>query len=117
MRSWLKGRKRRPKLTKEAPRKDSIENLYGPSTRITDQQKHQEALSKAEEMQSKQHHAETASLRRTFIRDADAANAFSKLSRYEIGIESRFYRALHELYTAPAGRPPRRRRGLTPLVS
>src|SRR5215212_9447726 len=72
---------------------DSIENLYGPSTRITDQQKHQEALSKAEEMKSKQHRTETATLGRTFIRDADTANAFSKLSRYETGIEGRFYKA------------------------
>src|SRR5215216_7051917 len=52
----------------------------GPSlTGITDEQKHQEAISKAEEMKSKQHRAETATLGRTFIRDADTANAFSKL--------------------------------------
>src|SRR5215207_7546625 len=57
---------------------------------ITDEQKHQEALSRAEEMKRKQHRAETATLGRTFIRDADTANAFSKLSRYETGIESRF---------------------------
>src|SRR5215212_1612403 len=83
---------------------DFIENQYGPSTRITDEQKHQEALSKAEEMKSKQHRAETATLGRTFIRDANTANAFSKLSRYETGIEGRFYRAWHELQRLQAAR-------------
>ena len=83
---------------------DSIEDLYGPSTRITDQQKHQEALSKAEEMKRKQHRTETATLGRTFIRDADTANAFSKLSRYETGIEGRFYKAWHELQRLQAAR-------------
>ena len=82
---------------------DSIEELYGPSTRITDQQKHQEALSKAEEMKRK-HRTETATLGRTFIRDADTANAFSKLSRYETGIEGRFYKAWHELQRLRAAR-------------
>ncbi len=41
--------------------------------------------------------AETATLGRTFIRDADSMNAFSKLSRYETAIERRLYRALHGL--------------------
>jgi hypothetical protein len=41
--------------------------------------------------------AETATLGRTFIRDADKANAFSKLSRYETTIERSLYKALHEL--------------------
>jgi hypothetical protein len=71
---------------------------------ITDHQKHQEALSRAEEMKSKQHRAETATLGRTFIRDADTANAFSKLSRYETGIEQRFYKAWHELQRLQAAR-------------
>ncbi len=47
-------------------------------------------------MQAKQD-AETAALGRTFIRDANEANAFSKLSRHETGIERSFYKALHEL--------------------
>src|SRR5215210_510010 len=71
---------------------------------ITDEQKHQEALSRAEEMKRKQHRAETATLGRTFIRDADTANAFSKLSRYETGIEGRFYKAYHELQRLPSRR-------------
>ncbi len=47
-------------------------------------------------MQAKQD-AETATLGRTFIRDANEANAFSKLSRHETGIERSFYKALREL--------------------
>lgn len=43
-------------------------------TTIEDQQKRREALYKAEEMKSKQD-AEIATLGRTFIRDADGANA------------------------------------------
>ena len=82
---------------------DFVEDRYGPPTRITDDQKHQEALSRAEEMKSKQH-AGTATLGRTFIRDADTANAFSKLSRYETGIEQRFYKARHELQRLQAAR-------------
>ncbi len=65
---------------------DFIEDQYGPSTRITDKQKHQEALSKVQEMKAKQD-ADTTMLGRTFIRDAEGVNAFSKLSRYETAIE------------------------------
>jgi hypothetical protein len=74
-----------------------------PTTVITDQEKHQEATSKAWEMDAKQE-AETATLGRTFIRDADSANAFSKLSRYEAAIERSLYRALHELQRLQAAR-------------
>jgi hypothetical protein len=70
---------------------------------IRDEQKHQEALSKAQEMKAKQD-AETATLGRTFIRDADQANAFSKLSRYETAIERSLYKALHELQRLQAAR-------------
>jgi hypothetical protein len=40
----------------------------------------------------------------SFIRDADGANAFSKLSRYETAIERSLYKALHELQRLQAGR-------------
>jgi hypothetical protein len=70
---------------------------------IRDEQKHQEALSKAQEIKAKQD-AETATLGRTFIRDADKANAFSKLSRYETAIERSLYKALHELQRRRAAR-------------
>jgi hypothetical protein len=68
-----------------------------------DKQKHKEALSRAKEMKAKQG-TETATLGRSFIRDADKANAFSKLSRYEAAIERRLYKALHELQRLQAAR-------------
>jgi hypothetical protein len=71
---------------------------------ITDEQKHQEALSKAQEMKQAQQDADTATLGRTFIRDADQANAFSKLSRYETAIWRSLYKALHELQRLQATR-------------
>jgi hypothetical protein len=76
---------------------------FQPTTKITDQEKYQEAVSKAREMDAKQK-AETATLGRTFIRDADGANAFSKLSRYETTIERSLYKALHELQRVQAAR-------------
>jgi hypothetical protein len=63
---------------------------------ITDERKRQEALETARQMRAKQD-AETTTLGRTFVRDADSANAFSKLSRYETTIERSLYKALHEL--------------------
>jgi hypothetical protein len=72
-------------------------------TIITDEQKHREALSRSEEMKAKRD-AQTATLGRTFIRDAEGANAFSKLSRYETAIERSLYRALHELQRLQAAR-------------
>jgi hypothetical protein len=47
---------------------------------------------------------ETATLGRTFARDADKANAFSKLSGYEAAIERSLYKALHELQRLQAAR-------------
>ncbi len=82
---------------------DFMENQCGPSERITDERKHQEALAEAQEMKAKRN-AETATLGRTFIRDADKANAFSKLSRYETAIERGLYKALHELQRLQAAR-------------
>lgn len=40
----------------------------------------------------------------SFIRDANSANAFSKLTRYETTIERSLYRALHELQRLQAAR-------------
>jgi hypothetical protein len=78
---------------KEGTLEDLVKHQF---TNITDPQKRQEALSKAQEMKIKQD-AETATLGRTFIRDANEANACSKLSRYEAAIERSLYKALHEL--------------------
>jgi hypothetical protein len=63
---------------------------------ITDIEAHEKALSRAREIRSEQE-AEDVTLGRTFARDADKANAFSKLSRYESAIERQLYKALHEL--------------------
>jgi hypothetical protein len=79
-----------------------IEESSSPSV-ILDQRKHKAALSRAQEMEAKQD-AETATLGRTFVRDADRANAFSKLSRYETTIERSLYKALHELQRLQAAR-------------
>ena len=78
-------------------------DMGDPLDTITDRQKHQEALSKAQEMKIKQD-TEIATLGRTFIRDAGKANAFSKLSRYETAIERSLYKALHELQRIQAAR-------------
>ena len=69
----------------------------------TDEQKREEALSKVREMQANQD-TDTAALGGTFIKDAAGANAFSKLSRYETGIERSLYKALHELQRIQAAR-------------
>jgi hypothetical protein len=66
------------------------------TTRITDEEKHEEALERARRMRREQED-ETVTLGRTFARDADGANAFSKLSRYETAIDRQLYKALHEL--------------------
>jgi hypothetical protein len=81
----------------------SLLDAIGSTDEITDKQKHEEALAKAQEMKSKQD-AETATLGRTFMRDADQANAFSKLSRYETAIWQSLYKALHELQRLQAAR-------------
>ena len=73
------------------------------TTVIMDERKHQEAISEAREMDAKRE-AGTATLGQTFIRDADGANAFSKLSRYETTIERGLYKALHELQRLQAAR-------------
>jgi hypothetical protein len=81
----------------------SVLDALGSPEQITDEQKHQKALSRAQKMKAKQD-AETATLGRTFIRDADKANAFSKLSRYETAIWQSLYKALHELQRLQAAR-------------
>ena len=53
---------------------------------VTDEAKHKEALSRVRQFRNEQK-AEAATLGRTFARDAEGANAFSKLSRYETTIE------------------------------
>jgi hypothetical protein len=47
---------------------------------------------------------DTATLGMSFIRDANGANAFSKLSRYETAIERSLHKTLHELQRLQAAR-------------
>ena len=72
-------------------------------TQIVDVEAHNEALDRAWQMRHEQG-SESALLGRTFARDADNANAFSKLSRYETAIERGLYRALHDLQRLQAAR-------------
>jgi hypothetical protein len=74
-----------------------------PEPEITDEEKHKEALERARRMRREQED-ETATLGRTFARDADGANAFSKLSRYETATDRALHRALHELERRQAAR-------------
>ena len=82
---------------------DQVFENTGLPTVILNQRRHKEALSEAKEMEAVRD-GETATLGRTFIRDANEANAFSKLSRYETAIERSLYKALHELQRLQAGR-------------
>jgi len=75
---------------------DRMKYLKSFDITVSDEKKHKEALSRARRIRSEQED-DTATLGRTFARDANSANAFSKLSRYEAGIERGIYKALHEL--------------------
>jgi hypothetical protein len=89
---------------------DVVESI----TTITDEKKHREALSRAQEMQAKLD-AETTALGRAFMRDANEGNALSKLSRHVVPIVRDFYRALHELQRLQATR--RAEGSVTPPVA
>jgi hypothetical protein len=81
-----------------------MDTLYfATRVREEDDEKHKKALERARRIRSEQED-ETATLGRTFARDADRANALSKLSRYEIAIERQLYRSLHELERRQAAR-------------
>ena len=82
---------------------DQVMENTGLPTVILNQRKHKEALSEAKEMEARRD-GEAAMLGRTFIRDANEANAFSKLSRYEATIERSLYKAVHELQRLQAAR-------------
>ena len=72
-----------------------MDMLMASDTSVSETHRRRDALARAGKMRAKRD-AE-ASIGRTFIRDADKANAFSKLSRYETTIERGLYKALHEL--------------------
>jgi hypothetical protein len=98
-----RARKEARSYTKQEGKLIELIDSDRPTTTITDQEKHEEAISKARELDAKRE-AETATLGRTFIRDADGTNAFSKLARYETTIERSLYKALHELQRLQAAR-------------
>jgi hypothetical protein len=104
--AWERSEELAERAEREAQRYESgqVEDLvrYLDIT-IIDEKKHEEAHSRARRIRSEQED-ETATLGRTFARDADRANAFSKLSRYETAIERTLYRALHELERRQAAR-------------
>ena len=70
---------------------------------ITDEQKHLEAQARVREISARRD-TENARLGRIFVRDAEGANAFLKLSRYETAIERSLYKVLHELQRLQAAR-------------
>jgi hypothetical protein len=72
-------------------------------TVITDEEKHTEAKAQLEEIRAQQE-AELPTLGLAFVRDANGADAFGKLSRYEAAIERSLYKALHELQRLQAAR-------------
>ena len=82
---------------------DDLINMASGTSTVTNERKHKQALSKVQEMKAARA-SETATLGRAFVRDADKANAFSKLSRYEASIERQLYKALHELERRQAAR-------------
>jgi hypothetical protein len=99
----LAERARHEARTHEKTAMDQVLENTGLPTVILNQREHKDALSKAKEMESMRA-GETATLGRTFIRDSEKVNAFSKLSRYETAIERSLYKALHELQRLQAGR-------------
>jgi len=82
---------------------DEFSDFVVADSDIMDKEKYQEAVSETKRMAAVRD-GETATLGQTFIRDADTANAFSKLSRYETAIERSLYKALHELQRLQAAR-------------
>jgi hypothetical protein len=81
---------------------DLVQSLMTRVT-ITDEQKHLEAQARVREI-SAMRDTENAWLGRTFVRDAEGANAFLKLSRCETALERSLYKALHELQQLQAAR-------------
>jgi hypothetical protein len=94
---------------------DLVQSLMTRVT-ITDEQKHLEAQARVREI-SAMRDTENATLGRTFVRDAEGANAFLKLSRYETAIERSLYKALHELQRLQAARRAGGGDGVPPPVA
>ncbi len=99
-----RARKEARSYRKDHLREDLLEymEMEKPSV-VTDKEKLREVMIRAAELEEKRD-GETTTLGRAFIRDADEANAFSKLSRYETTLERSLYKALHELQRLQAAR-------------
>jgi hypothetical protein len=77
-----------------------LSDIFAPTTEIVDEQKYLKASQKVAE-QSALVNSELPALGRTFVGDADT---FSKLHRYETGLERSLFNSLHELQRVQAGR-------------
>lgn len=84
--------------------RDPLDALLSANRQITDRARHAAAEQDAERFEADRH-APTPRLARAFV---DRETTFANLARYESALESRLYRALHELrrlQDARAGRP------------
>jgi hypothetical protein len=88
----------RARIEAEGYEKDPLEF---DAREITDEKKHDDALERAEEAES---HRNAGTLGLAFVTAATGPDAFSKLARYEAGLERSLYRALHELQRLQATR-------------
>lgn len=77
-------------------------DIFAPTTEITDDEKYRAASRKVAD-QSALVNSELPALGRTFVGDADV---FSKLHRYETGLERSLFNSLHELQRLQAARLP-----------
>ena len=66
-------------------------------TTVTDKRAHKAAMSEWQRMEAFKKESDAGVLGEAFTQDANEADAFSKLSRYEAAVERSLYRALHEL--------------------
>ena len=80
-----------------------LEGLDFPGITIVNKQAHDKAMKAAKKAKSLQEQ-ELPTLGLAFLRDAEGANALSKVSRYEALISRAVYRALHELQRLQAAR-------------
>jgi hypothetical protein len=72
-------------------------------TRITDPEKHSDALERARDARDIAD-GHTGALGAAFMRDATGPDAFSKLARYEARVEKALFQALNALESAQAER-------------
>jgi hypothetical protein len=75
---------------------EAVEAMRENAQRIADPEGYEQAMRRAQQMTARgEEDSPTVGL--AFIRGSSGADVFSKLHRYEAGIERSYYRALHEL--------------------